>query len=1240
MQLIANGPDVPDDLLWAHEDGHVVFFCGSGISMRAGLPDYEGLVRQVWEEVGNNSPDIEEKRLMRAKRFDAALGYLEAKFNNAGTIRNGVAKVLSRYKKNKLFDCTHKALLTLSQTRGKDSQLHLVTTNFDRLFEEIATTEKRNLPSYTAPLLPVPKQTNWDGIVYLHGLLPVGQDKNAWMNLVLTSGDFGRAYLQERWAARFVTELFREFDVCFVGYSLADPVMRYIADAIDADRAMGEETKKMYMFVADGAPAGLKRNQNIQFIPYSSANRHAALHATLAEWANLYDRGINGRESIIDVYAGNDPDKVPDDGYVGRIIWALSDKHGVGAKYFSRHDPVPPLGWAKELLSEERKVPVIEITEKTCLLHFSGMGYSPDVRQFHLWNWLLRHLENPALIWLVLREGHALHPGFKRLLSHELSSRLPNGTASGIPATGLNLPLVIYRLWQLILADKVMFRQTMDLDYYQILGRIKKGQLDYPILQSLKDWLTPIVVLEKPFRIGNRADENDAPCLDPSSCFRWSLDAKAGYGADEYFTSEIRHLLDGKLLKLFDCLESALLDGLEALRYLDPNAECNYIVTHDILSIEEHTQNKNSLHSWRFVVDLLRDAWLELADTDKDGALTYFNRWIASDHFLFQRLALFAAKRSDVVNPHKWFDALLVNKGFLLWILWARREVCRLLATTAKYLAKGDFDTLANIIANGPPSDYLGTELTSDMIDRTIWLRLKKMECPERDLPAKAKNKLKELSARYPSWALLRNCQEEFLVWTYGTGDPDFEAEIQHILVPEELEAMVAWLTDDIGKPAHQFNVKDNWAQLCREKPEKAFSGLDALSLRDRWNPKRIDEALSTWRDESLLEHGLAFVRKHILSCPDAVFSELANSLALWCEEAAKKRIIDDTFLIQIAKRIIDSPTVLEQRASFEGDPISQAINHPVGRIMEALLSRCFGKTIKKGESIPLIYKDLFTHVSDTPTRGLRHGRVILASRIIGLYYADENWVREHLYPLLDWNRNAGEAKAAWCGFLWTNRPHVPLMQEIKNHFLQTANHIQELGSAEKLYCEILTLMELWHVPGWAGQACKAIFSHFPKSALEHCADMLKRYQTRWFDVKAETNDERRSPERLWVKDVRPFIQKFWPKDTEKLSPEICRQFAQLVLGTGNEFPHAFQDLFWILKSYDAKDGAHLVRIKAATHCLQDFPETSLDYLIAVTKNANWNADLLGECLDIIKKTHPELEKDSRYVILTSFLSQ
>ncbi len=52
VQFVTDGPDIPDALLQAHEEGRVVFFCGAGISYPAGLRDFKWLVEQVYQSNG------------------------------------------------------------------------------------------------------------------------------------------------------------------------------------------------------------------------------------------------------------------------------------------------------------------------------------------------------------------------------------------------------------------------------------------------------------------------------------------------------------------------------------------------------------------------------------------------------------------------------------------------------------------------------------------------------------------------------------------------------------------------------------------------------------------------------------------------------------------------------------------------------------------------------------------------------------------------------------------------------------------------------------------------------------------------------------------------------------------------------------------------------------------------------------------------------------------------------------
>lgn len=223
MQFIKNGPDIPEELLEAQEEDRVVFFCGAGISYPASLPSFGGLVNKIYTFL-DKSPSAVEKTALDSFQYDTAIGLLER--NHPGgrpAVRKALASALKPdFKKPKATE-THQALLTLSKCRS--GQTRLVTTNFDRVFDKVIVDEKLNTCTFAAPLLPVPKN-RWDGLVYLHGLLqenPTDDDLN---RLIISSGDFGLAYLTERWAARFVSELFRGYTVCFVGYSINDPILR------------------------------------------------------------------------------------------------------------------------------------------------------------------------------------------------------------------------------------------------------------------------------------------------------------------------------------------------------------------------------------------------------------------------------------------------------------------------------------------------------------------------------------------------------------------------------------------------------------------------------------------------------------------------------------------------------------------------------------------------------------------------------------------------------------------------------------------------------------------------------------------------------------------------------------------------------------------------------------------------------------------------------------------------------
>ena len=50
--------------------------------------------------------------------------------------------------------------------------------------------------------------------------------------MVITDKDFGRAYINEGWAQRFLVKLFSNFTILFIGYSHKDRIMNYLTRAL------------------------------------------------------------------------------------------------------------------------------------------------------------------------------------------------------------------------------------------------------------------------------------------------------------------------------------------------------------------------------------------------------------------------------------------------------------------------------------------------------------------------------------------------------------------------------------------------------------------------------------------------------------------------------------------------------------------------------------------------------------------------------------------------------------------------------------------------------------------------------------------------------------------------------------------------------------------------------------------------------------------------------------------------
>ena len=111
ISLAPDLPPIPERLLLAHARGDVLFLCGAGVSMQAGLPDFRQLVRGVYKSLDppvyeilpgspgdpHHPPALDCSRLddrqkaeikrFNAREFDVVLGMLERRLDRDDTKR-------------------------------------------------------------------------------------------------------------------------------------------------------------------------------------------------------------------------------------------------------------------------------------------------------------------------------------------------------------------------------------------------------------------------------------------------------------------------------------------------------------------------------------------------------------------------------------------------------------------------------------------------------------------------------------------------------------------------------------------------------------------------------------------------------------------------------------------------------------------------------------------------------------------------------------------------------------------------------------------------------------------------------------------------------------------------------------------------------------------------------------------------------------------------------------------------
>jgi SIR2-like domain len=659
MQLIPEGPNLPESLLNAHADGTVVFFCGAGVSLDAGYPLFGGLV----EELSKRNPITSTPELTQAverKEYDFALSIIQRKLGrNAVKLRRDTAEIFSGKPKTLK---NHLSILRLSLL--ENSGCRLITTNFDRLFIKAA---KKLAPINvdSAPRLPIAKPDRWDSLLHLHGLLPDNASEIALGNLVLTSADFGEAYVTNGYCSRFVVELLRNFTVVFIGYSLNDRIMQYLLDAVSYAEKYIDETensgrfKKPYTFVEhnenDEAEVVQRWNlKEVTPIPYfveeslrSNRGSHHRLYNTLDAWADLASGGQNARSTLA-LNEATKPFQAEDTFGQERLMWALRDESGKAAEVLAnveQREQTASVDWlsffAKNGLFDQVYSP-IELQRLSAQQH---QDQKKHLEQRHLGSttngngifhfkpltanllrWLQWHLDTLVLVDWVLENGAVPHPEFSNIY------RSSKNSSKCAP-----LSVEQTRLWDILTSDAYAqahsatnrwfsFREQMDLRNPMVA------------IEFLAEISPKLVIKPSIYRTFEGHTDTHFEQFEYELELRNpSMDYQLGLIIDN-----LAHQ-DG-LENLCEQLSRLIESGWDWLSLVNKVSHEQDLSAYSLPSISPHSQNEH-VNDFDRVVLLLRVAFDRALDADVERANGIAEFWTQQKYPIFKRLYFYAANK-------------------------------------------------------------------------------------------------------------------------------------------------------------------------------------------------------------------------------------------------------------------------------------------------------------------------------------------------------------------------------------------------------------------------------------------------------------------------------------------------------------------------------------------------------------------------------------------------------------------
>lgn len=1258
MRFHPDGPWIPDALLERRDAGRVVFLCGAGVSKPAGMPDFVGLTKHVVEffDPPDDSPVMSAFRPWLAGTsatnvpLDQIFNLLHQEYGKDevnAIVSERLAAVPSAE------DVGHEHDLIKRISSGQSGLPQIVTTNFDLLFEGGSPEEQ--VPRYMPPAFPdINFGSTIAGIVYLHGRL--ADQSSEHHSYVLSSADFGRAYLSEGWATNFIRNLLERYTVVLVGYQAEDPPVKYLLQGLNHDGQY--DRSRLYAFDR-GLPEEIEakwRDRGVTAIAYAD---HPNLWETLEAWANRADDPRAWRSSVV-ALAQHDPKSLGshERGQVAHVL-----RTAPGARLFAEAAPVPHAEWICVMDANVRSAkpssgygddaetfdPVVahgldddvspassgnrQIFVNDSLLvwretddnpsDFHRLGgrqaegfESTPLRLSHLINWIGKSVDSPVLSWWAIRQS-GLHPRLLQQLEWNLEQRT-------------DLSDRARHIWNLIIEHHRDPRNRQwNGDWFDLKRRANSEGWTASVLREFRRISLPRIEIKRPFGL-----HESKPVSLPWSNIR--LEDLGEFNVkflDRH--NDGLDVPDEALPEVFGIMEDQLLTASGLLSDVDKkffrSATC--YPGRNVVGKRYSDESGEALNWFIKLFDQLVKLSPALAHA-KAAA------WPNTDRYFFRKLKLYAFNKAAAFEADYVADALLTFDQEAFWDSGVRRELLFLLEDRWGELSVAKRDQLVDRIITGPdrPSDWSDGDFAvhRDRIAARYARYLELQGCVlNKDHSAKITVIMNGIERSCDG--LARSIVTEWGSQAGFVGTDDAPDSIMNIPVSE----IIARAKEDLERDFGSFTEKRPFTGLVKINPRRALAALTAAARAGDYPGEFWSAMLSELPAEVTPRLRRVFLQR-LARMPYAAVYELRYALGRWLEQSLVTVLafdiklgwaVFDHVLNGVVRGAADSAEAGVEGAIEESgvNPRSdrtyaQAINSPLGMCAEALIDTMPRKGQKAGSLIPSQVKSRIERLFDAHTHGYEYAVSIAMRQLDWLVYIDPEWSKEHLIPKLSLGNDA--FGAAWSGFLHGGRVPSPSLAEIlKPRLLELFPWPSELAEERDLLevaAQWLGYMRVFRPDEPGGLTRKEM-----RPLIRAMPDDTRNCLIAWLGVVGQSNDDG------WTRHVIPFISGEWPRERRYRTSTSMRAWIGLLDDTGDNFPEVYESLKKFLVPVETNDHPFYRFIRhgdGEEPITVRFPEQTLDLIDRATPQALARPSYeLPKLLALIAEVDPRLTADQRY---------